>query len=487
MQASDSRCNARTEFVPIRSRSIRSWSYKLTATWANRLARFLADAFVSTPEDVLDRAALQLLDAVACAAGAHDARPIEIMRQTVAGSGPPVATLLFARAKATVDDAVLVNGTSVRYLDANDIFLGTRPGGHPSDNIPVALAVGEQSGASGRDVLAAIAVGYELVERLRTVIFRQLPDGHLWHEISISGIVAAAMTALLNGADHDRLSAAIAIGTSKGYALREIRRGDISMLKAAGNAMVAREGVLAARLALNGMTGPMKIFEGKTGLVATLGGDPSEQMVSDLCAPPEWGIRNISIKPFPSLGTSQAAISAAVGLVADHGRMQPDEVSTVDIFLPDSSWTRDYVGLGERLTPATRETADHSIQFLVALALREGDVTQVHYETEQWRDEGILALMGRTTITPSAELAKVATTAFPAILEVTLRDGRTFRREVVATPGSPGDPWGRDQILGKFARLDRSGSSQEVRQDIADAVIGLKSAPDLTEMARTVA
>jgi 2-methylcitrate dehydratase len=459
----------------------------LSSTWASRLAGSLEAAFVDVPQAILDRAALALLDALACAAGAHDADPVIRIRRTVAGSGPPVATLLFAGAGASAEDAVLVNGTAIRYLDANDIFLGRGPGGHPSDNIPVALAVGEQSGASGRDVLAAIAVGYELTWRLRNDVYRALPRGSDWHEVSISATVASAMAALLYGANQETLRAALCIGAAKGYTLKETRRGEISMLKAVANAMVARDGVLAARLAVSGITGPPRVFEGESGLVATLGGEPDEQMVAALCAPPDWVIQGVSIKPFPALGTSQAAISAAVGVFRQHGPLDPAEVTGIRVSLPDTPWAHDYLALAERRAPATRETADHSIHFLVALALRDGDVTPAQYAAQRWRDADVLALIDKMSFVVDRDVLGDADDAFPAAIEVVLRGGTKLERRVVDTPGSPRRPWGREEVLDKFARLDRTGGSDRSRRAIADATLGLGSAPDLGELMGLVA
>ncbi len=449
-------------------------------TWAARMAEALLAAYADVPAAVLDRAALHLLDSLGCAAGANDAAPVVVTRAAVSESHPPQATLLFSGERATVDDAVLVNGAAVRYLDANDIFIGAGPGGHPSDNIPVALAVAEHSGASGRDLLASIAVAYELTWRLRTHVFRPSPRGGDWHEISISGPVAAAMTALLRGADSGTLATALCIAAAKSYALKEIRRGQISMLKACGNALVARDGVLAARLALAGMTGPARVFEGSSGLVATFGGTPTPEIADALCAPPEWVIRRASIKPYPGLGTSQAAITAAVLVFGRAGRVEPSEVREIRLVLPDTPWAHDYARLDERRAPRTRETADHSIHFLVALALRHGEVTQTHYDTERWLDPDIRELIDKTVVSFDSNLDLSST--FPATVEVALADGRVVGEQVVDTPGSPRAPWGREEILEKFARLDRSGVTDESRGAIADAVTALPTAPDVQQL-----
>jgi 2-methylcitrate dehydratase len=455
------------------------------STWASRLAAHLVEAHrTPLPAAVLDRAAVHLLDSIACAAGAIHAEPVAAARQAIAGSGPPVATVLFGGTRASSCDAVLVNGTAVRYLDANDIFLGTGPGGHPSDNIVVALAAGEEVGASGRDVLAAIALGYELVARIRTLLYRPSRRAGDWHEVSLSGTVAAAMAGLLYGLDEHQLTHAITIGTAKGYALKEIRRGEISAMKACGNALVARDGVLAAQLARAGLTGPPQVFEGESGLFNAMGLDPADGTLDALTAAPAWAICRASMKSFPGLGTSQAAVHAAGRVAATHGLFAPEAVKRVTISLADSPYTRDYQRLDERRRPTTRETADHSIQFLVALALLDGAVTPAHYENAAWTDERVKAVMAVTDIAADPALGEAAGTAFPAIVEVQTADGRVLSDEVLVTPGSPGAPWGREDVVEKFVRFDSVGLGREAIERIADAAIGLPAAADLSVLTK---
>ena len=451
-------------------------------TWPESLAESLLHSFQGpVPDDVLERAALQVLDSVACAAGAQGSDPVEIVHRVIRGSGPQQATLLFRGERASLVDAVLANGTAVRYLDANDVFLGTGPGGHPSDNIPVALAVGEHRGASGEDVLKAIALSYELTTRLRTEVIRRTAQGGRWDGVSLSATVGAVAAALLMGCDVSQLANAIGIGAAKGYALKEIRHGEISMLKASGNAVVARDGVLAAMLAMEGYTGSPAVFEGEWGLVRTLGGEPDPDILEQLCAPPAWSIRDISIKPYPAIGTSQSAVCGAVTVSAEDG-FNPRDVARVTIRLPDTKYTRQYVEIPERMTPRSRESADHSIPFLVALALEEGGVTGEHFDQQCWTRDSTRSLMERTVIEADADLAKRAKKAFPAVVEVTMQDGRSFAAEVIDTPGSPASPWGRDEICDKFRRLQRAGLSAAAIDKIADASVDLVTAPDLTQL-----
>lgn len=450
----------------------------MTDAWAGELARSLLAAHRGVvPDDVLERAALQTLDAIACAAGAQGAGLVEITRAVTHGSGPAEASVFFTGERVNVLDAVLVNGTAVRYLDLNDAFIGAGTGGHPSDNIVAALAVGEQVGASGRDVLSAIALGYEVFWRFRQRVYARTPAGAPWDGVSVSGLVSAAMTGLLLNLDEARLTHALAIGSATGYALKQLRRGSISMMKGCANSLVARDGVMAARLAAHGVTGPEEIFEGKSGLLHAFGLEATPELLAELVAEPTWAIRGISIKPYPAIATAQAAIHAAV-LIARRG-LDVDDVGSVDVRLPDSKSTREHLEIEQRQRPRSRESADHSVPFLIACALTDRELTLRQFEDERWLDPRTTALMARVRVVPDAALVEAGQRCYPAVMQVVLRDGRVLEESVSATPGSPDAPWGFDDIAHKLAEVQQVGLDQPAIERIRDAARGLPQAPDL--------
>ena len=450
-------------------------------TWAAQFAAWCKAYYDSVPEDVIDLAALQLYDSLACASGAIGSAPVRVIEGVISGSGPPEVSLLFSKERVSIPDAILFNGTAIRYLDANDVFLAGSPIGHPSDNIPVALALGESVGTSGRDVLAAVAVSYEMLWRLRTSVFELASGDAAWDGVSVSGIIAATITALLAKVDTLTCANAISIAASKGYALREIRHGEISGLKAAANALVAREGAVAGLLAIHGMTGPPAVFEGQRGLIRTLGGDPTTELLSLLCRPPEWAIRRVSIKAYPAVAMAQSAIAAACEIAAAEG-FDSARMDSIRIRLPNTAWSRGAGLTGEPPVPKTRESADHSIPFLVALALTEGDVAPVHFEREAWHAPALLDLLRRTTIELDDRLASEAGYGFPAVVSVRGPDGDEFTSEVMDAPGSPRAPWGVHEIAEKFVRLDAIGLSKERHEDLRSAVLDLARSPSMSDL-----
>jgi 2-methylcitrate dehydratase len=454
----------------------------LEGSWIGQIASTMLDAFRGpVPEAVLERAAVQVFDSFACAAGAIDAHPVRGVRNAIRGSGPADATLLFTGQHASIPDAVLANGTAVRYLDLNDAFIGSGPGGHPSDNIPVALAVAERENSSGRDTLAAIALGYDLYARFRGLIYAETTSATEWDGTSVSGIVSALIAGLLLGLDSTRLTNALAIGAAKGYGLKQVRRGSISSMKACGNALVAREGTMAALLAAEGITGPGQVIEGRSGLLKAFGIEATEDLRAELIAQPAWAIRGISNKLYPAIATSQAAIDASVRITRTEG-FRVEDIASIVVRLPDSKATREHLEIKQRQWPDSRESADHSISFLVAVALEDGQMTHEQFEHERWLRPSTLALMERLHVEPDAGLAARAGSCYPAIVEVMTIAGKVIRAEVDPTPGSPELPLGLAEVAEKFARFHRTEMDGDRIDEIAVEVGVLPSAPDLERL-----
>jgi 2-methylcitrate dehydratase len=462
-------------------------STSATVPWIHDIAANLHEAFAGpVPQDVLERAAIQLLDMIACASGGFDSEPVRIARAVTAGSGPPQASVLFTGERVSVVDAILVNGTAARFLDYNDAFIGVGPGGHPSDNLVAALAAAEVEGSSGRDLLTASALGYELFWRLRQSVYARTEQAAPWDGVSVSSVVTAAMTGLLLGLDENRLVHALSIALAKGYALKQLRRGSISMIKASANALVARDGVLAARLAQHGLTGPTEVLEGKSGVLRAFGLHEEDSLRAALSAPPAWAIRNISVKAYPAIATSQAAIEAVVRL-ARRSEVNADTVARVEVRLPDSKATREHLQIEQRQRPDSRESADHSLPFLLAAALEDGQLSIEQFANERWRAPLTTELMARVHVIPDGTLVTNEQRGYPAVVTVELANGRRFTEAVTDVPGSPSAPWGFTEIEKKFAETDRVSFSSAQRSALVRAAAALPHAPDVSELMTTVA
>ncbi len=217
------------------------------------------------PAAAIKQAKLLLLDAIGCGYAALNEMAAKAVLATLDDvGGAPVCSVIGSARKTSAPNAVLVNGALIRILDLNDYVSNLKGeiGGHPSDNIPVALAAGEASGATGHEVIAAIVLGYEIFGRAKDLIARD--SG--WDGVTISGLVAPAMAGRIMGLDAMHMAHALALSLARSPTPLAVRHGAISAAKSFANALVAQNGMQATLLARHGVTGPLDLFESPFGL-----------------------------------------------------------------------------------------------------------------------------------------------------------------------------------------------------------------------------
>src|SRR5262249_46157738 len=304
--------------------------------------------------------------------------------------------------------------------DLND-YVNTKSGqigGHPSDNIPVALAAGELAGSSGREVIAAIVLGYEIYGRLKELMAR---DGD-WDGVTVSGFVAPAMGGRLMGLDLRQLSQALALSAARAITPLAVRHGDISGAKNVANALVAQNGMQAAILAKHGMTGPLDLFENPHGLKSVFPGiNWMEPITAPL--PPDSYILGCHVKAFPCLATGQGIVAAGLELNRQvDGDVNPLREITVAIAdTPSLARQKDDPG---RVDPQSREAADHSFNFLAAVSLIDGEFGLASFDNERWNDPKVRAVMARLTVVCDGSLNARSPGAFPCAIRATGAAGR---------------------------------------------------------------
>ncbi|TLY21185.1 MAG: MmgE/PrpD family protein, partial [Nitrospirae bacterium] len=342
-------------------------------TIAERLAQYAHSLRYQTlPPAVIHEVKRRVLDSIACAYGAWSAEPCRIARRMASASQlREGATLWGTRLRTTPDLAAFANGALVRYLDFNDTYLAQEPA-HPSDNIAAVVALGEAAHASGRRVIQAIAVAYELQCRLcDAAALRPKGWDHVTYGPFSSALGAAVVLRLSRAATVQAINLAINLAGVANIALRQTRVGDLSMWKACAFSNAARNGVFAARLAQLGMTGPAPIFEGEKGFM---------KLVSGPLALPHLGgeqpndevpfkILDTYIKHYPVEYHAQTAVEAALlvreELLKDEGpdidgvlkAIRKIEIGSYDVAI-------EIIGRDpEKWRPRTRETADHSFPY----------------------------------------------------------------------------------------------------------------------------
>jgi 2-methylcitrate dehydratase len=429
------------------------------------------------PQATLHQAKLLLLDTIGCGYAALDEEAARAVIAAMAETGgAPQCTVIGSTVKTSAPATVLLNGSLVRILDLND-YVNTKSGqsgGHPSDNIPVALAAAELSGASGRDLLAAIVIGYEIYGRLKEA----MEDATDWDGIMVSGFAAPAMAARLMRLDRMTLANAMALSGARAPTPLVVRHGAISAAKSVANALIAQNGMQATLLARHGMTGPLDLFESPYGLGAlfpALGGALTAPLDADC------HIMGCHVKAYPCLATGQSIVHAGLEIHrqigGDVGRLRHVTVAIADT--PSLRRQKDDPG---RIDPTSREAADHSFNFLAAVAIVDGVFGVAQFDNARWNDATVREIMARLEIVCDATLNERSPGGFPCALRANGGDGRDYRAEVLDPPGFSRHGLDADAVIAKFNRITADRLPQAARERIVESVMALETSPDVAGM-----
>jgi 2-methylcitrate dehydratase len=431
----------------------------------------------SIPSDVATHAKALILDSLGCALAAGGEHAYErALRTFEAIGGNADCTIIGSKHRMPVTSAVMLNGILIRALDLNDAYVGPSQMGHPSDNIAVALSVGEKQRVSGLDVLASVIAGYELYCRLQDIIVGRGP----WDHVTASALGAPAIAGRLLKLNADQLANAMALSAAQGNTLSVVRSGQLSNAKAMANAFVAHQATLCSLLASEGATGPLSIFEGKGGLdKAFLAGADLSLLVEPIRD--HFRISDASIKAYPCIGTSQAMIAGVIQ--ARQGIVDPiKEIKHLEVRMADTPFVRGQVEDEDRRYPTSRETADHSFYYLAAAALMDGEMTQAQFEGERWMQPAVKSLMERMTIRTDASLNKYTPGSFPSVLQLTTVNGESRTVEVFYPKGHPKNRMSSAEAEGKFRGCTRAVLSEAQQAKIISLVRDLEKLTNVAEL-----
>ena len=459
----------------------------MTDPIVERLSSYVAGiGYQDLPSEVVHQVKRLMIDSMGCGLAARDADPVRAARDLafdVHGSSP--ATLLGTTDRTTPDMAAFVNGTMVRYLDFNDSYNG-KDIAHPSDNIAPAMAAAEAHGASGQELIAAVALAYE-VQAAWADSF-QLASGGAWDQAAYAAISAPLGAGKAMGLTAERLAEALRISVVSSMTLGEARRGTISHWKAAAVPNAGRNGVFAAMLARRGMTGPLEVFSGSHGFFAGVTGGAVElaPMAREAGNDRTFRLMESRFKRFPAGFVSQTAIEGAIEARRVLGIANTDNIQHVHIRTFESG-KRIMAGDPTRWRPETRETADHSIPFVVACALRFGTLEPAHFEDDVLRDPALLDLMQRIEVVQDPECDAAWPEAILNILTVQTRDGRRHTESVPYYTGHFKKPMSDADVEDKFRRLTAGLLDGSGQQTALDRLWHLDDETDLGRVMASVA
>lgn len=426
------------------------------STIAERLAGWSQRLTVDNlPDAVVHEVKRRVIDSLACALGAYRSEACRIARAAAVGHawlpGTPqagLATVLGQSRRTLPELAAFANGAMVRYLDFNDTYLSKEPA-HPSDNIAACLAVAESEGRTGADLIASIALAYEVQCRMCDAASLRARG---WDHVTYGSYSSTLACAWLRRLDLPQTVHALGIAGTTGNYLRQTRSGELSMWKACAFAAAARNAVFATDLAGRGMTGPAPIFEGTFGLW--------NQVSGEFDLPPfggeggqEFMILRTYIKRWPVEYHAQSGVDAALQLREELHRVGADTADVDRLELRTFDACVDIIADPAKWHPTTRESADHSLPYCVAGALINGDVTMDSFSDERINDARVRELMNKITVHRDPECNAHYPEGIPNDLEIFLSDGRVLRRKVSFPRGHARNPMTDSEVEEKFRQL----------------------------------
>src|SRR6516165_7873792 len=446
------RLSAGAATLPLVATILRSQSVKaanVSTADALPLARRLAGyALELRYEDIdpatIERIKIHLIDSLGCGIGALSEPAVKICRE-IALPVTGMSTIIGTNHRTTPDLAAFANGAAIRSLDFNDTYNPNPDFGiHPSDNIAPCLAVAEAERASVQELITAITIAYEVNCRL-TDALDIMARG--W-DPPVLGLPAVALAAgRLMKLTQKQLTHAIGLAMNDHIQLGLTRAGDLSEWKGIAVAEAGRNAVFAVRLARTGLTGPAPIFEGKSGVFQQIAGAANIDVASFGGRDRPFRIHQCILKPYPAVIYTQTAIVAAIEVAKEVGAL--DRIATIDI----ATSRRGYERTGsepEKWNPKTRETADHSLPYITARAMFDGDITHESFSPQMYRDPRILAFMQKIKVSEDPALTARTGGAVPTRVTATLSDGKRITRESDHAPGFVARPMNRSEVERKF-------------------------------------
>lgn len=411
-----------------------------------QLAEFIAPLRADDiPSEVLEAASLYTLDWLGCAIAGLPTRPGEIvLRYTAQQPAGPISALGLREGRSA-QVAAFHNGAVSHITEMDDVDRASviHPG---AVVIPAALAIAEERQRTGRDLLAAVVIGYEVAIRIGESVGKT--HYFHWHNTSTCGVFGAAAAAgWLLGLSRDQLVWALgSAGTQASGLWQFIQDGSMSKHLHTGHA--ASSGVLAAELAALGFTGARHILEGSQGFWAATAPDGDPAAVTRGLGQGSWKLPGVSLKPYPSCRHTHSTVDAALRLRARAGQVEPEQVRRTEV-----EGYRSMLDLCDNPDPQSLYAAKFSVHYTAARALLDGQLRLGDFSDARIHEPRVRALMARTTVRLAADLDRRYPAQFPARVTLELADGRRLTEEVLTPKGDPENALTRSEVEAKFVGM----------------------------------
>ncbi len=412
---------------------------------AERFAKYATElSYEQLPQETIHEVKRRLIDSIACSFGAWRSETATLVRQVASQvSSPYGATILGTAHKASPDWSAFANGLLIRYLDFNDTYLSKEPA-HPSDNLSAVLAVAEAEGSSGKEVIVASTLAYEIQCRLCDSASLRARG---WDHVNYGLFSASAAASRLMGLSAEATRHAMSIAGVSGLAMRQTRVGELSAWKGCAFANSSRHAVMASWLAKHGMTGPSEIFEGKMGFMKQVSG---EFTVGPLGGEEGRGfmINETYIKYYPVEYHAQSAVWASLALREQIGG-DISQIESIEIDTFEACYS--IIGSEpEKWEPKSRETADHSLPYIVGATLMDGKIDLDSFDEARYTDPELLAFVKKIKVRHDPEMDPRYPEGIPNRITLRLKDGRTLTEENTFPRGHARNPMSDEEVEAKF-------------------------------------
>ncbi len=443
-----------------------------------RMAEWAAGVrYEDLPAEVVREAKRFLMDSVGCALGGaqqHDVRLARKVAGEIAGSGS--CRILVTGEQVDPVTASFLNALMIRVMDYNDIYWKQDPS-HPSDLIPAAMAAAERAGGSGRDLILGIVLAYEFEQRLCEVSFPGIREIG-WHHATLTAAAAPIAAGRMLGLSAEQIQHAIGISASRHCTTGSVTAGKLTMMKNTVDPLATQSGVLAALLAEQGYTGPEHVLDGKEGFSHVFDTEWRWEVLTEGLGR-DWRILQCGMKFFPTEALTHAPISAVLDLVTEHD-LEPEQIQEVTIY--SLARAADILADPSKYDPRTKETADHSLPYVIAAAIADRQVTPLQFKPEKIMDPRIREQLHKVKVIADPEIEKV----FPELQRVraviTTTDGRSLTKELDYPKGDPRNPLSDDEITGKFRALGEGIATAEDMDRMQEAIRRAEQFDDVRDL-----
>jgi len=428
---------------------------------SHQMAEFAINLkYEEIPAEAVKEAKRFLLDSVGCALAAVKNEDMQAMyRFTEKLGGRPEATIIGTGEKTNAPNAALMNCLLTRALDYNDIYWEQDPS-HPSDIIGAALAAAEANGKNGREALIAIVIAYELEMRWCHAADPGVREVG-WHHATLTQFVSPLVAGRMYDLDIDQMVAAVGISGSSHFTLGGVVAGHLTNMKNTADPLASQAGVIAAMMAKEGYGGPVEVLEGKEGLF---------EVLTHVTWRPDWLLKDLGedfmitqcgYKAFPTEALTHQPISAALQVCREHNITAED---VAEILVETTTRGADILSDPSKFAPKTKETADHSLPYVIAVAVADGNVLPDSFSDEKLVDPRIWDLLAKIKVSADPEIDALFPAVKRARVTITTLEGDSHCAQVDYAKGSPQNPMSDQEIIAKF-RANTDGVVSKKRQD----------------------